>query len=164
MEEFKENATKVLPTKLVNILLQLKDNHSQISKDDVTSINEVKEKIAFVQNLISSLKKDVGAGVVSKTPECEKLGRSRAGHLSQITIQYSKFVSEYDNLDPLTDKEHRSEILVTLDQVCSGLEYQLKQVENKTIKLELLLDEDALTDLIGQNATYSDKVFYCKSK
>ena len=48
-------------------MLQLNDDHSQISKDDVTSINEVKEKIAFVQNLISRLKKDVGAGVVSKT-------------------------------------------------------------------------------------------------
>ena len=28
----------------------------------------------------------------------------------------------------------------------------------------MLLDEDALTDLIGQNATYSDRVFFCKSK
>ena len=55
-------------------------------------------------------------------------------------------------------------MLVSLDQITSSLSHQLTQVENKSNKLESLLDEDLLADLVEKNATYSEKVFYCKSK
>ena len=120
--------------------------------------------------MISKLKKDTNtaaddaAANTDKSNDCEKLERSKSGHLAQITNLVKKFESQFSNLEIAADEDERSEVLISLDQISSSLAYQLTEVEHKTTKLELLLDEDALIDLVAKNSTYSEKVFYCKSK
>ena len=170
MEQFKETVAKYSPTKLVNTLLKLNEDLATVKPEDTPLKTEIKAKIAIVQDLISKLKKDTSAadaGAVAdtdKSNDCEKLERSKSGHLAQITTLSKKFETQFSNLEIAADEDERSEVLISLDQINSSLAYQLTQVEHKTIKLELLLDEDALIDLVAKNSTYSEKVFYCKSK
>ena len=168
MEQYKETVSKLSPPKLVNALLKLNEELSNVKPEDATLKSNISAKIVIVQDLISKLKKDTTStdGELSsdKSKDCEKLERSKSGHLSQITILAKKFDTEFDKLELASDEDIRSEVLVSLDQISSSLSYQLTQVENKSTKLESLLDEDSLTDLVARNATYSEKVFYCKSK
>ena len=170
MEQFKETVTKCSPTKLVNTLLKLNEDLAAVKPEDTPLKTEIKAKIAIVQDLISKLKKDTNAAAsdavlsTDKSNDCEKLERSKSGHLAQITTLVKKFEIEFSNLETAADEDERSEVLISLDQITSSLSYQLTQVEHKTTKLELLLDEDALIDLVARNSTYSEKVFYCKSK
>ena len=161
MEQFKETVAKCSPTKLVNTLLKLNEDLAAVKPEDTPLKTEIKAKIAIVQDLISKLKKDTNAAAsdavlsTDKSNDCEKLERSKSGHLAQITTLVKKFEIEFSNLETAADEDERSEVLISLDQITSSLSYQLTQVEHKTTKLELLLDEDALIDLVARNSTYS---------
>ena len=68
--------------------------------------------------------------------------RSRGGNLAQITSLIKKFDSTYDSLTVDSTEDERTNILIDLEQLVSSLAHQLGQAENKTVKLEILSDED----------------------
>ena len=111
--------------------------------------------------MISKLKKDTNAAAsdavlsTDKSNDCEKLERSKSGHLAQITTLVKKFEIEFSNLETAADEDESSEVLISLDEITSSLSYQLTQVEHKPTKLELLLDEDALIDLVAREFTFA---------
>ena len=142
MEGFVENLAKLTSDKLVNLLLKLGDEHRRCDPWDQSSLELINEKIKAVHEAISTLGKDKGN--ISKLADIDKLERSNAGHLGQITILTNKFESKFDELSTASEEDDRSELIITLDQIVSSLSYQLAQVENKTSKLELHLDEDSL--------------------
>lgn len=167
MEAYKESLSKLTPDKLVNILLSLNDEHKKSDPSDTQTLKAIAAKIAALQESISTLKRDPPLTIdplnLAKNTDVDKLERSRSGHMAQITTLLKKFNSLNKYLSTSTD-EDRGELLVELDQIASSLSYQLTQIGHKTTKLELLLDEDSLSDLIKKNATYSEKVFKCKSR
>ena len=77
-----------------------------------------------------------------------------------------KFEGEYSRFNNEADlaEDDRIIILVDLETIVSSLNYQLTQVELRTTKLETLLTEEQIGDIIGQNAAYAGKVFEAKSK
>ena len=148
MEGFTDNLAKLTPDKLVNLLLKLGDEHRKSDPADQSSLDLINEKIKAVHEAISTLGKDKGN--ISKVTDIDKLERSKAGHLGQITVLTNKFESKFDDLSTASEEDDRSELIITLDQIASTLSYQLAQVENKTNKLELLLNEDSLSDLVAK--------------
>ena len=105
MEQYKETVSKYTPAKLVNALLKLYEDLANTKPEDVTLKTDTKAKIPVIQDLISKLKKDtdtVAAGVgldTARNNDCDKLERSKAGHLAQITILVKKFEAEFNNLE-----------------------------------------------------------------
>ena len=130
MEQFKETVTKYSPTKLVNTLLKLNEDLAAVKPEDTPLKTEIKAKIAIVQDLISKLKKDTNAAAADavagtdKSNDCEKLERSKSGHLAQITTLVKKFETQFSNLEIAADEDERSEVLISLDQISSSLAYQ----------------------------------------
>ena len=160
MDIYKGKISKMDLSTLVNELLRLNEEHKDIPPENEALLTDITMKIGFVQDIIATFKKDVSS---SKSLDGDKLMKSRTAHLGQITKLQTKFELEYDKLKD-SSEEQRLEILVNLDQVTSSLTYQLTQIEAKTNKLELLLDEELLHDVVSKNAVYSEKVFFCKSQ
>ena len=170
MEAYKSSLAKLTPEKLVNTLLTLNEEFKNIVPEDKALADAVRAKIEAVKEQISGLKRDRSPSVrtegraVDRAADAEKLERSRSGHLAQITILSKKFDALLETLSSLTEESDRSEATIQLDQITSALNYQLTQVENKSNKLELILNEDALAELVTKNAAYSEKVFKCRSE
>ena len=160
MDNYKSKISKMDLSTLVNELLRLNEEHKGISPDNETLLTEITMKIGFVQDIIATFKKDVNS---SKSLDGDRLMKSRTAHLCQITKLQNEFDLEYGKIKDSSEEE-RLAILVNLDQLSSSLTYQLTQIEARTNKLELLLDEESLQDVVSNNAVYSEKVFLCKSQ
>ena len=167
MDTFLVSVQKSSPQELFNLLLKLNQDHKKISPENKVEIDALNEKIALVQDRISLLKFSDNENTdtsPASSVDRDKMVRSRGGNLAQITSLIKKFDSTYDSLTVDSTEDERTNILIDLEQLVSSLAHQLGQAENKTVKLETLSDEDFINDLIEKNASYSDKIFLCKSK
>ena len=135
MNEYKESVSKLSPPKLVNVLLKLNEELAKAPPEDVNLKTTINAKIVIVQELISKLKTDITPAVSLRGSDSDKLERSKAGHLAQITVLYNKFETEFDKFETALEEDDRSEILVTLDQISSSLSCKLVQVEHKLLSL-----------------------------